>query len=385
MAGIKPPLPRSYPVFRFASAFAAILLFFTYATNILSRVALPFGAAAPAAMEMQTGVGGGEPEDMQRDQSGGGCDSCTAEATVMAEAPMAPSEKSPPEPLATPAPTEAEQSFAQQSQLEVEPAPVPGSRVLIFPAPWNSWQAILFIIACLAGGIALIIRLVVERRWAKTNKIPFQLSWRDSLLLVLAVLLILAAVWGVIVLSTGRSSLITITIPAVMSTRGMNANSDQKGGPGSQEDKGIIQPLKFLLDPSMGYEYTYSDPQGRIIALAFPAGAFSTATELQFSTGQGAPTPPGFIYAGRGFQVYTIPESLLLLKPVTVTVEYSEEDAGLIPDENELILMAWNGSEWIDAASLCSPAAEIFRFPDENKVRMEICDIGGFALFAPAD
>src|SRR5512137_245455 len=58
MAGIKPPLPRAYPVLRFASVFAVFLFFFTFAVNSLPRLSLPMGAAAPA-MEMQTGIGGG--------------------------------------------------------------------------------------------------------------------------------------------------------------------------------------------------------------------------------------------------------------------------------------------------------------------------------------
>lgn len=381
MAGIKPPLPRSYPILRFASAFAAILLFFTYAINFLPRVSLSLGAAAPM---METGIGGGaELEDAQRSQSGGGCDTCTVEATMMAEAPLAPSEKLPPSPLATAAPTEAEQSFVQQAPSITEPAADSYNRTLNFPSPWTGWQALLFIVACLAGGAALITRLAVERRWAKTNKTSMVFSWRDALLLALAVLLILAALWGLFTLATGKPSPLSFSLPA-LSPNGTAVDSGDKGRVSPQGDKGGYQPTIFSLAPAMGYEYTFSDPQGKVIALSFPAGAYTVSTDLQFSVGQGAPTPPGYVYAGRGFQVYTIPDSLPLLIPVTVTLEYSDEDATLIPDENQLILMAWNGSEWIDAASLCSPASEIFRFPEENKVRMEICDIGGFALFAPA-
>ena len=53
MVGIKPALPRSFPVFRLASVFASILLFIGYAIN-LSAVGTPLsglpamGAAAPA-------------------------------------------------------------------------------------------------------------------------------------------------------------------------------------------------------------------------------------------------------------------------------------------------------------------------------------------------
>src|SRR5688500_6890471 len=55
MAGIKPPVPRSYPVLRFASALATLLLFFTFAVNLISTPPA-LGAAAP---QIPYGAGGG--------------------------------------------------------------------------------------------------------------------------------------------------------------------------------------------------------------------------------------------------------------------------------------------------------------------------------------
>ena len=57
MAGVKPPVPRVFPVFRFASALAAILFFFGFAINLTSPVLSGMHAAAPMAY----GKGGGEP------------------------------------------------------------------------------------------------------------------------------------------------------------------------------------------------------------------------------------------------------------------------------------------------------------------------------------
>jgi hypothetical protein len=200
MAGIKPPLPRSYPIFRFASVAAAFLFFFAYATNFLPRISLPM-AAAPAA-SMQTGIGGGgAPEDLQRTQSGGGCDGCTPEATPQVEAPLAPSEKSPPSVLETPTP-ELEQSLANQPPSETGPAADTARQPFTVPAPTN-WQALLFIVACLAGGVALIIPLAVERRWAKAHATASRISWKDIVLIMIAILLIAAALWGVVALASG--------------------------------------------------------------------------------------------------------------------------------------------------------------------------------------
>ncbi|HVN16624.1 MAG TPA: hypothetical protein VMT73_12840, partial [Anaerolineales bacterium] len=58
MAGVKPPLPRAYPVLRFATSAASVLLVFSFATNALTP---RFAAAAPAPMAAY-GMGGGGAE-----------------------------------------------------------------------------------------------------------------------------------------------------------------------------------------------------------------------------------------------------------------------------------------------------------------------------------
>ncbi len=74
MVGKNPPLPRSYPVFKFTAALASILLFVTYALNVLG----PQLAAQPAAFGMG---GGGAPEVYQS--------SAASEAPAIAAAPAA--------------------------------------------------------------------------------------------------------------------------------------------------------------------------------------------------------------------------------------------------------------------------------------------------------
>ncbi|HNE03943.1 MAG TPA: hypothetical protein PLT08_05465, partial [Anaerolineales bacterium] len=55
MVGLKPPLPRTYPLLRFATAFAAVLFLFSFTANTLVPM-FNFGAAAPA---YGLGSGGG--------------------------------------------------------------------------------------------------------------------------------------------------------------------------------------------------------------------------------------------------------------------------------------------------------------------------------------
>jgi hypothetical protein len=78
MAGVKPPLPRAYPAFRFASVLAALLFFLSYATNLVA----PRLSAASAPYGYGVGGGGG---------GGGGCgDEQPCEAAPALEMPAAP-------------------------------------------------------------------------------------------------------------------------------------------------------------------------------------------------------------------------------------------------------------------------------------------------------
>ncbi len=106
MAGIKAPVPRSFPIFRLASAFASLLLVLTFAANGLGSLA----ANAPTAPFY--GVGGGAPAEAPaaeaRPQSGGGGDP-EMSAPAASEAPLA----------AAPAPA-ATQDAAADSALPTE-------------------------------------------------------------------------------------------------------------------------------------------------------------------------------------------------------------------------------------------------------------------------
>lgn len=99
MVGLKPPLPRAYPTFRFATAFATILFAFTVAVNsVVPRIA--FGSAAAPNYGSGGGCSGG---------CGGGPDT-----TMFFDAPMLSSAP------ATEAPAVAAQEMAPAATEESE-------------------------------------------------------------------------------------------------------------------------------------------------------------------------------------------------------------------------------------------------------------------------
>jgi hypothetical protein len=202
MVGLNPPLPRSYPAFRFATVIATVLLFLSFATNFM---ATRIPAQAPS---IPYGIGGG-----------GGADQESMEPALAAEAPAEPAapaaeepdivveptglEPAAPEPAApefaaqspatpsprpeedafraqaTPAPTQAladqvEEKSGVQNQLEegedagqalvVPSSPAPGSR----PVP-VIWQLGLVVLVILNSLILLLLRRNAASRWRDTK------------------------------------------------------------------------------------------------------------------------------------------------------------------------------------------------------------------------
>jgi hypothetical protein len=178
MVGQKPPLPRAYPVFRFATVLATLLLFFTFATNFMApRLAHP---AAPLAYGMGGGGGGGAPE-------------FSAEAATEAPAPEEPTSQEPIAPeLQLPAPTLTSPSTEDNSRIEPTPQPSEKSGVQMAPTVDNfaqqsapsqtqttqpskrpidaTLQVILAVVALLSGVIAFFLRYTAIRKWRTKAK-----------------------------------------------------------------------------------------------------------------------------------------------------------------------------------------------------------------------
>lgn len=181
MVGQKPPLPRTYPAFQFATVLATLLLFFTFATNFIAPRLLRT-AAAPYAYGM--GGGGGAPETELQ--------SATEEAAQpMLEAPAA---EAPAVPAGTPTPLgtllaapsaqdsanveptlrASEKSGVQEAptndtfrQQVPEGQPEPGRPAPPITAPV---QIALGVIAVLSALAAFILRYTAIRRWRAKAK-----------------------------------------------------------------------------------------------------------------------------------------------------------------------------------------------------------------------
>jgi anti-sigma factor RsiW len=145
MVGLKPPLPRSYPILRLATVFAAFLFMFSLTANALSPY-VSFSAPSYGGF----GMGGGAPEQAEAP---------AAEEPLMEIAPPAPAEG---------AATEAEpqmDSMQTQKQGEVEQEALEPARVQGEAPVSAGWQIGFLIIAVVSGLLTWSMRRAAARKW----------------------------------------------------------------------------------------------------------------------------------------------------------------------------------------------------------------------------
>lgn len=155
MVGQKPPLPRSYPVFRFATALATLLFGLSFVTNQVGQLAA--SAPAPAAY----GIGGGGSSDVP-----------ATEAPMLEMAPMATEPPAAPEAVSTQmaivAPTATPEPTIDQNRAMEQPASpkVGGETVPASPRPLlTPWQMGFGGIALLGAASMLLIQKLAARKW----------------------------------------------------------------------------------------------------------------------------------------------------------------------------------------------------------------------------
>jgi len=118
MVGQKPPMPRTYPVFRFATVLATLLLFFTFATNFMAPrlKTVPYGIGGYGG-----GGGGGDAEPELAMEA-----APEAPAEPAMEEPAAPAVEEPAAPEPAPAPTEG--AVTGEDSVRVEPTVQPSEK-----------------------------------------------------------------------------------------------------------------------------------------------------------------------------------------------------------------------------------------------------------------
>lgn len=154
MVGLKPPLPRAYPIFRFSTVVATLLLVVSFTANLwTSQVRL----AAPAP-QAAYGVGG---------SGGGGPEIAAATEAPAAEAPLL--EMAPPSTAITDTAAQVTEPAADAAQTAKQPEtesgladPPEGRNEAVVPA---LWQIALLVIILLSGLLMWVMRQSAARKW----------------------------------------------------------------------------------------------------------------------------------------------------------------------------------------------------------------------------
>ena len=162
MVGIKPPLPRAYPIFRFATVLATLLFAFSF----LNIRPIPLGASAPMPEYGIGGGGGAEATEAPMAEMAVVTEAPVAEPSVATEPPAA-VEQSPtemalnvPAPEASPSPAEDANRIAEEPASPKSAGETPPARPL-----FTQWQIAFGAIALLGAASMFIIQRLAARKW----------------------------------------------------------------------------------------------------------------------------------------------------------------------------------------------------------------------------
>lgn len=171
MVGQNPPLPRAYPWFRFASALATLLLFFSFGVNTVGR------QMASQAPGFGMGGGGGAGEEstelFSAQEAPAAAPAAATEAPVETEAPileMAPMPTQMPTDAADAArivETPVAKDAGDAANAVEQPDQFQVQQEAQSPAPLvpSTWQIALAIIAIGGALFMLLVRQLSARRW----------------------------------------------------------------------------------------------------------------------------------------------------------------------------------------------------------------------------
>ena len=140
------------------------------------------------------------------------------------------------------------------------------------------------------------------------------------------------------------------------------------------------------LSPDVSRTLVYTDIGGATTSIAVPPGVV-TRTTIMVYTSLMSPTHPispmlsfaNHAFALEAYQSGVLQAGLVFSQPITVTIYYSNANVAEL-DESSLTLNYWNGSQWADAATTCTPPSAYNRQLDDNWLAVPICHLSDFAL-----
>ncbi len=140
-----------------------------------------------------------------------------------------------------------------------------------------------------------------------------------------------------------------------------------------------------IAEPEYDTSLEYVDTQINPTTVEIPAGAVTESILMRLESSTNTTISHLLVATNHAFTLEAIidgdvQEDFTFETPVTVTIEYSDEDVAFIKDEETLLLYYWDGSAWIDAATSCDPVSAYTRDLVENRLSVDICHLSTFSL-----
>ena len=142
-----------------------------------------------------------------------------------------------------------------------------------------------------------------------------------------------------------------------------------------------------MVDPILGGNLSYNDPDANHFTFTVPGSAVDAATEFMLQPGGEPLVPNNFMFASQSFTLDALANGVVLdgfvfKQPVAVRIDYTEAKINEV-DEGSLLLNYYNEATgaWIDAATTCTPPSVYTRNLAENYFTVNICHLTEFAIF----
>lgn len=146
----------------------------------------------------------------------------------------------------------------------------------------------------------------------------------------------------------------------------------------------IVDSTQEIALPEVETTLIFSDPQDELTTIQIPAGAVTDPTIIRYEPLSPAAIPEELGSTNHAFDLSAIRDGETILdfnfeSPITITIDYSDMDIIQVYEET-IRLYFWDGVNWIDAASTCTPTSTYSLDTVANQVSVDICHLSTFSL-----
>lgn len=145
----------------------------------------------------------------------------------------------------------------------------------------------------------------------------------------------------------------------------------------------LAQPSTVTLTPAAGGIATFTDLNGATttVTVAPATSPFTTSMHLTPTLGTDLHQ---LAFAGHAFEL-SLDHPPQTQPFATLTLIYRPNEVRVVSDLSQLTVRYWDGTDWQDASTTCTPASKYTRDPEASILSIPLCQPGRYALFGPTN